>query len=1364
MNLFFFVLIFCLCTKFSLEGELIPCETSIPIKSLPNNNLDNIIFLLGSGNDNTFNSFSYILDNETGNFYIQNEDYYYDKKTICELDKYGQIVMNKTFISTTSFYGGENIIMNLNNNKYILSLNNFESNLIALDTLQIQSLSKNYIEEINSYSNALIFINRTNSQNSYLFGFVSQAEFLLYFYTFEENSLLNPDIKFKAFKTIPFLKMVSCFQTYNRYIECLYFNHIYQSEVLVFNENFDLLGNIILNKNLFEVENNFFNKAILFKDEIGIYLYSYQYLEIKELEYDKYYGKYVLKNYNDLNIINDTEILRHNKFVNQMDLVKLSGNNFGVIELSELNYDIIYITVFTLYNNDKYIKVRLFEIDISIFDIKFSDILKGFNLNNLLGLGFSGQNSSYSCFFIFGYCNSTVQDLYAINPDNELKPSDFLKINNNIFSDILYGFKIISMPDDNSGIHLASKLTQNKIIKNDILPINDSIIFGFSHGSIINSQYKIEFVGITSQNPNQDLIEKNSIFSKYYGKYDINSYYTPEKFLGKLTQFNFKFQSPINSFQCDSDFCGSCLYSNPTKCLTCSSESNKISENTNLCYDNLPGDNYYYDENKLMYRQCHINCNRCSQGPIFKENTFDDLISSNCVECKNDYYEQEYNGFKNCIENKCSKLFYVFNNEIKCVNNDNNKCPEDYPYLNILNNECLFSCGNLDSKICIDTLKVKLSFEEYLNEVRNLIKNGTIYRLLNESVTGTFFFEEDNITYQVSMTNNQAYNLSTSKIDLGECENLLKDIYDIDDYKELIILKIDIYEAELLFPKIQYELYHPDTRELLNLTYCENLKLDIEYEIEIDESELYIYDPTSDYYNDICNTTTSESGTDITLKDRKEEYLNKNLSICDKNCKFVGYNSETKQVKCECDILTEIRKNIGELKKMNLDVIFSGLQNSLNFKIMECYKLFFSEIGFGRNLGSYIMLCIILLFIGCIIYFFLKDLDNIKGIIDDILAYKRIKQFEKEEKLFTETKDKNNLQRRNALTIFKSLISSNDDIKSIKSQNLSSDKMIKSKNFKMKRKNDNNNKINNNENKEIRYRRRKENKNLDMIQKSTMLSLTKFGNPPKLRKCKNEPEANKKVRNVGFKKPTIYELKKIDKSHKKYKLLKLNDYELNSLSYEFAIKIDERTFLEYYWSLLKRNQLFFFSFFPNVDYNARSIKLFFFFHSFSFSYTINAAFFNDSTMHKIYEDKGQYFFVHRLPQKILTSVITIVIDLIIRTLSLSERNIIRIKRESDMNRTIKLSNKVYKVLKIKFSIFFILSSMLLLFFWYYLGCFCAVYKNTQLYLFKDTCLSYFLSLLYPFGIYLVIAVCRICSLKCGEKNKRFLYNISKWIG
>ena len=405
------------------------------------------------------------------------------------------------------------------------------------------------------------------------------------------------------------------------------------------------------------------------------------------------------------------------------------------------------------------------------------------------------------------------------------------------------------MPDAITGIHLVSKSTQNKIFDNDILSISDSIIFGFSKGNIKNSQYTVEFAGITSQNPDLDLIEKNTLFSKYYGNKDLTLYYKPEKFLGKLTQFNFRFSSVINSFNCDLEYCGSCLYSNHNKCLTCSDISKKLAEDTNICYDNLPGNEYYYNEKKNIYMKCHLNCNKCSQGPIYKENTFDDLMSSNCLECKNGYYEIEYNGYKNCIKNDCDKLFYLYDNQIKCVDSYD-KCPEDYPYLNKLNNECLTSCGDLDSNICIDTHKVKLTFEEYLGEIRHLIKNGTIYRILNESDTGNFFFQEDNITYHVSMTNNPVYNLSISKIDLSDCENLLKEIYDIDDNKELLILKIDIYELDLLFPKIQYELYHPDTRELLNLTHCQNLTMDIEYEVEIDEDELYIYDPTSDYYND----------------------------------------------------------------------------------------------------------------------------------------------------------------------------------------------------------------------------------------------------------------------------------------------------------------------------------------------------------------------------------------------------------------------------------------------------------------------------------------------------------------------------------
>ena len=1363
MNLFFFVFIFILYTKLSFEGELIPCESSYPIHITQANKLDNINFVLNPVVDFNYNTFSFILDEETGNFFIQNENFYYDRRTICKLDKYGQILMNQTITSITSFYGGENIIININGKKYILSLNNFEANLIDIDALTIHSIPKNYSNEINSYTNVLIKINKINSDNNYLFGFASESELLLYYYTFKNDSMFNPDIKIQSFKTIPFLKIISCFQTKKYFIECLYINYKYQTEVIIFNENLDLLENIILNNILLDSENSYFNKAILYKDEIGIYLYCYQHLEIKELLFDKYYGKYVLKNYIPSITNSSINIETHNKYVNQMDLIRLAGNNFVLLEINEINIDIIYITIFTLYNNDRYLKVRMLDINLDFFGVKFNDILKGFNFNNLIGLGFSVQNLSSSCFIIFGYCNSTVENIYNINADFELIPSDYFNINNNIFSDVLYGYKIISVPDDNNGIHIASKLTQNKIFENDVLPIDDSIIFGFSKGNINQIQFTLELAGITSQNPNLDLIENNLIYSQYYGKKDLNKYYKPEKFIGKLTKFNFRIVSTINYFNCNQDDCRSCLYSNPSKCLSCLSQENKIAEDTNICHDHSPGDNYYYDEKRSMYMKCHMNCNKCIHGPIYKENTYDDLISTNCLECKNGYFEKEYNGYKNCFKNNCDKLFYIFDNRINCVDSYD-KCPEDYPYLNKLTKECLYSCGNLDSNICIDTHKVKLTFEEYLGEIRNLIKNGTIYRILNESNTSNFIFEEDNITYHVTMTNNRVYNLSVSKVDLGICGDILKDIYDIDDDKELLILKIDIHEPGILFPIVRYEVFHPDTKETLNLSYCQNCTMDIEYEVEIEEDELYIYDPNSDYYTDICNTTTSESGTDITLNDRKEEFLHKNLSLCDNNCKFVGYNTETKQVKCECDILTEIKNNLGELKNMKLNAVFTNLHDSLNFKVLVCHKLFFSREGFVRNMGSYILLAIIALFIGIVLYFIIKDIKNIKGIIDDILAYKRVKNFEKQEKIMTEIKDKNK-DKKKKVKLFKKIINPKDNIddKSNKSKNFSSDNMIKINNNLQNNFNQKENE-NKNEYKEIKIKRRNENKNLDLIQNSTLFTLVKKSKSPKLRKNKNDIDINKRSKNVQFRKQSIYELKEVDKSHKKYKLLKLNDYEMNSLKYELAVIKDERSFFEYYWALLKRNEQFFFSFFPNVDYNSRSIKLFFFFHSFSFSYTINAVFFNDSTMHKIYEDKGQYYFVHRLPQKIITSLITILVDLIIRTLSLSERNIIRIKRESEMKRAIILAKKVYKVLKIKFSIFFILTFLLLLFFWYYLGCFCAVYKNTQLYLLKDTLLSFLLSLLYPFAIYFFIAAFRICALKSKEKNKACLYNISKWLG
>ena len=83
-----------------------------------------------------------------------------------------------------------------------------------------------------------------------------------------------------------------------------------------------------------------------------------------------------------------------------------------------------------------------------------------------------------------------------------------------------------------------------------------------------------------------------------------------------------------------------------------------------------------------------------------------------------------------------------------------------------------------------------------------------------------------------------------------------------------------------------------------------------------------------------------------------------------------------------------------------------------------------------------------------------------------------------------------------------------------------------------------------------------------------------------------------------------------------------------------------------------------------------------------------------------------------------------------------------------------------KCLKIKFFFFYIVSFLFLFIFLFYTSCFCAVYRNTQIYLIKDTLISFSLSLLYPLCYYLVPGIFRLPALRNRNKNKNCTYKIS----
>ena len=251
------------------------------------------------------------------------------------------------------------------------------------------------------------------------------------------------------------------------------------------------------------------------------------------------------------------------------------------------------------------------------------------------------------------------------------------------------------------------------------------------------------------------------------------------------------------------------------------------------------------------------------------------------------------------------------------------------------------------------------------------------------------------------------------------------------------------------------------------------------------------------------------------------------------------------------------------------------------------------------------------------------------------------------------------------------------------------------------------------------------------------------------------------LKNNRKKKFTEINTKTEKRSGKNKNILEYTEAELNSLSYKEALKKDKRSYIQYYCSLLKKKQIILFSFYPNKDYNSRIIKIFLFFFYYASDITVNALFFTDDTMHKIYIDSGSFDFIYQLPQIIYSFLITSAINFIIELLSLSEDAIISIKAKKFIN--LFISKKIMNRLELKFCFFFIISFILIIAFGFYISCFCCIYENTQIHLIKDSILSFGISLIYPVFINLIPGIFRIGALRSKKGDKECLYKLSKFI-
>ena len=286
------------------------------------------------------------------------------------------------------------------------------------------------------------------------------------------------------------------------------------------------------------------------------------------------------------------------------------------------------------------------------------------------------------------------------------------------------------------------------------------------------------------------------------------------------------------------------------------------------------------------------------------------------------------------------------------------------------------------------SLKTTITFRSseinrYINSTKKLLEGDLISLFINNDLEN-FFEEIDNKKYQISTLSNQNKQ-NLSYIDLGNCETLLRQEYGINNTEELIIFKIENKFEGIKIPIIEYDIFSKDGKKL-NLDICKNDTIKYFIPVSINENESFKYDPKSNFYNNRCDKYTTENDTDMTIYERKNEYNINNLSLCEFNCTFKGYNKNNSKVECDCIINTGInRLNMNQTELINK---LKTTKSMLNMDVVQCIEILTSSEDLKSNPGFFLLIIILVIFLIISTIFCFTGYKTLKKNIDSIINKK----------------------------------------------------------------------------------------------------------------------------------------------------------------------------------------------------------------------------------------------------------------------------------------------------------------------------------------------------------------------------------------
>jgi len=661
---------------------------------------------------------------------------------------------------------------------------------------------------------------------------------------------------------------------------------------------------------------------------------------------------------------------------------------------------------------------------------------------------------------------------------------------------------------------------------------------------------------------------------------------------------------------------------------------------------------------------------------------------------------------------------------------------------------------NCEEDICFG--KVNITKEEIGNNLDEIMENITI---------GNKYLIYGN-DYNISIYPINEQNVFQSTfVDFSLCENILRIKNNLTNNETLTFLKIEIDKMndKALTNQIEYKIYNNE-KEVLNLSLCENIKLQVKYNIK-DNSKLNksmilyyselgidIFNLNDSFFNDIC-FPFSNSNSDIILKDRVSD-IYQNYSLCDNNCEYDFIDIESNIVTCNCEIKTEVNTAVSSPVFNN---IVENIFKNSNIGILKCHDLIFSLKIQLNNIGFWIFLVFSICHIPLYIHYFINGITsilvycefNIRNRNDiNILNNSFTK---KENDLFKNKKIK---IKKGKTKIKESLKSNKDILTNIKYKSTNSRKITdikKSTNIRSKNKNNTKKPLNPNKKKEkINFKK-------DLY---SLKNYPKYSNSSisiiKLRR--KDDLINKKLKKVNY---NINESK----------------YNLEIYNFENAILYDKRNFWRLYYISLLSKERFLNTFFLKSPLEIKSLRISLFIFNYSCDLALNSFFYSNQKISDKYHYNGNnlrlFILVNNITISLFSTIVSILIIKFLSVLTQSKRRINKffneIKNKSNQNELkykddikiyIERVYKIMNILKIKIVCYIVFEFSILLFFFYYVTGFCIVYQKTQIDWLLDSITSILLSILFKLLYSFFIAILYIISLK---KKSKLLFKIALFL-